>query len=196
MKYLSLGLCLLLFSCGKKISNDNHSIEYKGDYSKYKGIDTLSTFLVDRYAIDLDYDSKIDTIVLENHEDLRGDPQTFTIMKVQLGTNKEYVFKNIQGGQLDQKAKLRLPNRIKSDKLYIPETREKSSLIFIWDYQYPDCTAGLAIYLIDSKDITEKRNQNFYVSEVSNSTYKGKVAVIGKPDCEEETASDTIFVSL
>ena len=194
MKNLLLVLCLLFYSCSQQSAERIHSIEYSGDFKEYKGIDTLSTFIVDRYTIDLDFDSKADTIVLENLEDLKGDPQLYTIIKVKLATNKEFVLKNVHGARIDSKTSLNFPNRLQSDKLYIPEINGKQSLLFVWDYQYPDCTAGLSIYQVDKSGVSEKINQNYYASEIAESN--DNVLVIGRPDCEEDTAMDSIYVRL
>ncbi|WP_162426482.1 hypothetical protein [Pontibacter pudoricolor] len=196
MKNLLLAISLLFYSCSQQAGERTYTVEYTGDFKEYKGVDTLSTYLVDRYIIDLDYDGKADTIVLENLEDLKGDPQLFTIMKVKLASNKEYVYKNVQGALIDKETKLKLQNRLQSDKLYIPETTGQNSLVFVWDYQYPDCTARLAIYQIDKSGISEKVNQDFYALEIAEMEKGKSVVVIGKPDCEEETATDSIRVSL
>lgn len=194
MKNLLLAICSLFYSCGQQSGERTNTVEYNGNFKEYKGLDTLSTFLVDRYVIDLNYDGKADTIVLENLEDLKGDPQLFTIMTVKLSSNKVFVFKNVQGARIDSKTNLTLPNRLQSDKLYIPEIDGRNSLLFVWDYQYPDCTAGLCIYQVDKNEISEKIKQNYFVSDIAE--LNKNIVVIGKPDCEEDAATDSIYISL
>ncbi len=134
-------LVLLLFiavSC----SNQNSEVECFGSFAKYKGIDTNSTVIIDTYQIDLDFDGVEDQIVLENLKDLVGDPQLFTIVKIRMGDGKVYVFKDIGGYYLDKSVAVKYPNRIESNKLYIPSLSQRESGIFIWDFTYPDGTSN------------------------------------------------------
>ena len=198
MKYFSL-LIILLASCEpnqtKEISihtNDVHSsvrtispAEYTGNFKNYKGIDTLTTYPIDRYVLDLDSDMKQDTIILENLKDLKGEPQLFTIVRIKLANQKEYVLKDVQGRLIDKTSKLGLANRISSDKMYIPATKSGENLIFVWDYQYPDCSAKLAIYQFNRSDVSERFKEDFYVSEITEQDKSGVIGIVGKPLCQQ-----------
>jgi hypothetical protein len=176
-----------MMSCNETKQADGHYIESHGNFSFYSGIDTLETINIAKYEIDLDFDNKIDTIFLENLKGFVGDPQLYTILRIKLGNSNEYIFKNIGGELIDKQTSLKLSNRIQSDKLYIPNQVNEISYLFVWDYQYPDCTALLNIFTVDNAGIKQVYSDDFYAHEILDIDNNGVLEIIGKETCEADT---------
>lgn len=102
-----------------------------GNFSDYQNIDTLSVYQVEQVAVDLDFDTALDSITIYNLESFRGDPQLYSLINIKLAQGNEYIIKNIPGCKIDSKAKLAFPNQIHSDKIYIPKLKGNKNYIFV-----------------------------------------------------------------
>lgn len=107
MKHLlTIVITILILSCTNGDDRESTDAKVIGNFSQYSGIDTTAILNIDRYEVDLDFDSRLDTIILENLKDLVGDPQLFTIIRIKLASNKEFVIKNIGGYKQDPNTKM------------------------------------------------------------------------------------------
>ncbi|HSY61366.1 MAG TPA: hypothetical protein VK796_05790 [Cytophaga sp.] len=176
---------LLMCSCTKYDNGKRNNVKYIGDFSFYKGIDTTKTIVIEQYQIDLDFDNQLDSIVLKNLNDLAGDPQIFSIVEIKLASGKEFVIHNVGGYTQDIRTKKKFLNKVKSDKIYIPDINNTENYLIIWDYQYPSCDAYISIFKIKNDDMNQVYNQKFYISEIDDFNNDGKMDFKGKMTCDE-----------
>ena len=184
-KLLTIIVLVLMFSCVNRENKESKNVTIIGDFSLYEGMDTTKTIFIDRYLIDLNFDSIPDTIILENLKSLVGDPQIYTIIRIKLYNQKEFVFKNVGGYTQDLKTIKEFPNRINSDKIYIPDFRNDESYLIFWDWQYPNCEAEVCVLKVAEDKIKKVFKENFYVSEINDFNHDGKIDFKGKSTCDE-----------
>lgn len=176
----------MMISCTQQESGNSLNIEYTGSFDEYKGIDTTNTVFIERHILDLDFDKKLDTIVIENVQALVGDPQIFTILKIKLATNNEHILHNLGGYKQDSTTFKKYLNRVKSELIYIPQFGDADSHIFIWDYQYPDCTAKIEIYTVSKSGVEKNYSGNLYASEIADFNDDGSIEMKGYNPCLED----------
>ncbi len=178
---------IVLFSCTHQENEERNKVKYIGNFSHYKGIDTTKTFVIEQYQIDLDFDNQLDTIVLENITDLIGDPQIFTIIKIKLTSGKTFIINNVDGYTQDTRTKKNFPNRINSDKIYIPKLNNNNkTYLIIWDYQYPSCDAYVSIFKVEKDNVNQIYKKSFYISEIDDFNNDGKIDFKGTDSCSED----------
>jgi hypothetical protein len=157
-----------------------------GNFSGYKNIDTTSIFEVERLLFDLDDDKKIDTIIFKNLEDLKDDPQLFSIVEIKTKEDT-YVIKNIDGYYIDKRTQIKIENIVNSDLALFSNTNENSSVIIIWGYQYPDCTSAINVIKFPKKKFNlEYINNNITVNTVSFVGDYNSILIEGKDFCSDE----------
>ena len=196
MKKLTIVILVGLFlsSCTQHENTEKIKVKYIGDFSQYKGIDTTNTMVIEQYQIDLDFDNKLDTIVLENVKDLIGDPQLFTIVKIKLSSGQNFVINDVAGYTQDIRTKKNFPNRINSDKIYIPEFNNIENYMIIWDYQYPSCDAYISVFKVAQGDVNQVYCKSFYLSEIDDFNKDGKIDFKGKTECDENVKESILTI--
>lgn len=167
---------------------------YDGDFSSYKEIDTTQTIVIEKHIVDLNLDNIKDTVILENVKELIGDPQIFTILKIKISYDKDYIFHNVDGYKIDSNTKLKFPNKINSDKIYIPDFNKKENYIIVWGYQYPSCDAEVSVYKIEKEKVENVFKQAFYISEIDDFDKNGLIDFKGKENCEESEKELTLTI--
>ncbi len=178
-KILYTFLCIaILFSCNKGKETLSETV-YFGDYSYYKNIDTTDIVKIESHALDLNGDKIADSIVLENVKDLIGDPQLFTKMTLKLSNNKSYVVKNIQGALIPKDVGFSLPNKLKSDKLYLTQMGEDNYII-VWDYPYSVGSNLLTVYKLSKDKLSKLFEGNYYVSSIKHLDATEALEIIGR----------------
>ncbi|MCR9152729.1 MAG: hypothetical protein NXI09_01350 [Bacteroidetes bacterium] len=184
---------MFLFSCTQQ-EKERKNVKYIGDFSHYEGIDTTKTIVIEQHQIDLDFDNKLDTIILENVKDLIGDPQIFTIVKIKLSSGQSFVINDVAGYTLDVRTKKNFINRINSDKIYIPEFNNTENYMVIWDYQYPSCDAYISVFKIAKGDVNCVYRESFYISEIDDFNKDGKIDFKGETECDENVKESILTV--
>lgn len=129
-----------LLACNPTDSPQKSEVITQGNFQKYKNLDTTHTIEIERHVVDLDFDSKADTLILENLQDLVGDPQLYSIIRVVLSNQEEYLLKNVAGYKIDPQSEVSLKNRIKSENIFLPNLGKAKTVLCLWDYPYPDCS--------------------------------------------------------
>ena len=180
---------ILLLSCNQQGNNREKVL---GNFTHYKGIDTMKTIVIEQYQVDLDFDKQPDTIVLENVQDLVGDPHIFTIVKLKFASGNRFVIKDVAGYTMDVMTKKDFPNRIHSDKLYIPKFGNAVNYLIIWDYQYPGCDAIVSVFKVEKREVREVYKGSIYISEIGDFNEDGKIDLKGKTGCREYAKEKTV----
>jgi hypothetical protein len=157
-----------------------------GNFSSYKNIDTTATFEIDRILFDVDNDKKLDTIIFKNLEELKGDPQLFSIVEIKTKENV-YIIKNIDGYYIDNRTKVKIKNLVKSDIALFSNTPENTAVFIVWGYQYPDCTATINVFKFPkNKFILEYTKNNITVNTVSFIDDNNSILIEGIDLCNDE----------
>lgn len=183
MKNIIFFLSMISFSAAAQ------QTKFIGDFNEYPWLDTNQTVLIEKHLVDLDFDNKTDTITLEAVKELVGDPQLFHIIRIKLASGQNYVLNNVAGFTQDLKTATLLPNRINSDKLYIPTLSNVENYLIIWDYPYPSCEAFVSIFKLDQLDIQLIYDESIYLSEIGDSNQSGKLYLKGKTNCEADSTA-------
>jgi hypothetical protein len=167
----------------KSESNESHKIKRikisVDDFSQLTGIDTTKTLFIEEYVF-----ADNDTLSLEHLTELVGDPQLYSIIKLK---NNDVIFelKNIQGYKIDPKTKINLSNLVDSKLIFMTENKLKEKLIFVWDYQYPDCSNLFEIIKISKPKPTKIFSEDLLVKEISMNEEKTTLVISALKNCGE-----------
>jgi hypothetical protein len=164
----------------------------QGDFSQYKYLDTLKVIEIQRFLINLNENNQPDTLILENLESLVGDPQLFSILDIRLFNGRRYILKNIVGKNVDSLTRIKFRNRLKTNLIFIPELKTKETLFFIWDYQYPDCSAQFEIVKFDDNGFTKLYKKDVHVHQISAMNNDEILIIKGIEGCEGKLNTDTV----
>ena len=163
-----------------------------GNFGNYNNIDTINTIEIERHQLDFDKDNLIDTLILENLKVLVGDPQIFSIVKINSPNGKQKIIKNIGGYLIDKKSNIQIKNLINSDKILVFKTDSLNSVFAIWDFQYPDCTSEFYMFQI-TDSIKQLYKGNLKVTLLKLDINLKNILIDGY-DCE--TKLDQIKISI
>ena len=174
--------------------NEQSNTIVQGNFKNYKLMDTLSIIEIKRYVIDFDYDNQLDTLILENLKSLVKDPQFFTILDLRLSNGNKYILKNIAGKNVDPQTKINFTNRLNTNLIYIPELKNRESLIFVWDFQYPDCSAQFEILKFDKNGFNQLYNKDMYMKHIYSLDDSNIVFLKGKEGCEGTLITEKVRI--
>lgn len=175
-------LAFMLLGCQKR----EQKTIIIGDYSEFMGVDTTKKVIIDTYLKDLDNSGTDDSLVLGNLNDLIGDPQLFTFVKL-ITAFQTVEIRNIGGFKIDQNSIIEFRNQIESEFIFIAKTKTNKTLAFIWDFQYPDCTNNFEIYSIGQNEIFRLFSENVIVKEIADSESENNLILIIDKNCGETT---------
>jgi len=191
-RYLKLFFIFVtLASCDTSKNNDQSTAKNSGreiinigDFSYYSDIDTTETVLIETHWIQRAGQKSADTLILENLQDLVGDPQIYSIVKFK-DANRIIELKNVAGYKIDLSTKIGFKNLVNSDLVYLIENEFKEKILFIWDFQYPDCTTRFVIYKITDLGIEKIYADNIIVQEISRGSSANQLTITFFKDCDE-----------
>lgn len=157
-----------------------------GDYSFYKGIDTLKTVEVEKHLIHISNKKVKDTLIIENLADLEGEPQLFSIITIK-GHESLIQLKNVAGYKIDFNTNIEFENLLSSDLVYLFENRELDKFLIIWDFQYPDCTNLVEIIKLSNHEATKVFSESILIKEIKSGE-EGSLVLTVEDSCTQLTS--------
>lgn len=168
----------------KQTHSDERELITIGDFSEYSEMNTTETRQIEQHILSSKNRETNDTLLLENLEDLVGDPQIFTIIKFK-DEHKIIELKNVAGAKIDPKTKIDFENLIHSDLIYLIEYKKKEKIMFIWDFQYPDCSTLFEIYKITELGIKKVFSDEVVVKEIKSGKTDKSITLKVTKNCGE-----------
>ncbi len=194
LKNILLVLVILIFSSciySNKTQNEVSSsfkrdIIILGDYSFYKGIDTLKIVEVEKHQIHISNKKVKDTLIIENLVDLEGEPQLFSSVTMK-GLESLIQLKNVAGYKIDFNTNIEFENLLSSDLVYLFEDRELDKFLIIWDFQYPDCTNLVEIVKLSTHEVTKVFSESVLIKEIKSGE-EGSLILTVEDSCTQLTS--------
>ena len=143
------------------------SYKITGGFAQYDGLDSNKYSMLEEYLVQLDSDSKADTVKLFSFEDLSDAEQHFQMIEVNLSSGRNYLLKDVDGFEVDETVKFNARNALRSKYVYLYKTSEGYSVILVWDYIYSDCAQTLRVFKLDEDNVTLEFKGDVSVKEIS-----------------------------